>query len=528
MVVHICGCYYYPHKFHHHQEPKYLPRVHLKTHTTILSTTSRTTLSQIFVNSTGEKLKELKYAFPLYDGVSVVGFTCHVGDRTITGVVKEKETARKTYDAAVARGETAGLLEQEPAASDVFTTTLGNIPINAVIKVEVVYLGELKHDAEVDGVRFTIPTSIAPRYGSLSEQMAKATQIHPSSGIEIVIDATMPEGSAIREMRSPSHPIAVSMGATSTSPNADPTMSKASATLSLGSVMLESDFVLQIVAKDTGIPKALVETHPTIKNHRALLATLVPKFSLPSDKPEIVFVCDRSGSMGGQNKIPMVKSALKVFLKSLPLGVRFNICSFGSRYSFLWSKSKVYSKETLDQATKHVNTFSADYGGTEMLEPIQATINQRYKDIALNVLLLTDGEIWAQDALFSYLNREVGESRKPIRVFTLGVGNDVSHSLIEGVARAGNGFSQAVMDGEKLDAKVVRMLKGALSPHINDYTLEVKYGRDEVDSEEDDFELVEKVSDCLKIDVDAKEASPTKVCFALLPTSILSSPFIPF
>ena len=26
---------------------------------------------------------------------------------------------------------------------------------------------ELKHDAEVDGLRFTIPTSIAPRYGAL-------------------------------------------------------------------------------------------------------------------------------------------------------------------------------------------------------------------------------------------------------------------------------------------------------------------------------------------------------------------------
>ncbi len=26
---------------------------------------------------------------------------------------------------------------------------------------------ELKHDAEVDGLRFTIPTSIAPRYGGL-------------------------------------------------------------------------------------------------------------------------------------------------------------------------------------------------------------------------------------------------------------------------------------------------------------------------------------------------------------------------
>jgi len=65
----------------------------------------------------------------------------------------------------------------------------------------------------------------------------------------------------------------------------------------------------------------------------------------------------------------------------------------------------------------------------------------------------------------------------PIRVFTLGVGNSVSHALIEGMARAGNGFSQAVGEEEKLDTKVVRMLKGALSPHVNDYTIEIVYGK---------------------------------------------------
>ena len=68
-------------------------------------------------------------------------------------------------------------------------------------------------------------------------------------------------------------------------------------------------------------------------------------------------------------------------------------------------------------------------------------------------------------------------------------GPDLSSALIEGVARAGNGFSQMVGNGEKLDSKIVRMLKGALTPHINDYELEIKYEDDSVD----------RVADCLRL-----------------------------
>jgi hypothetical protein len=153
----------------------------------------------------------------------------------------------------------------------------------------------------------------------------------------------------------------------------------------------------------------------------------------------------------------------------------------------------------------HVEKFDSDYGGTEMLQPLRASIEQRCQDMPLEVMLLTDGEIWDQKALFEYLNQSVGESKAPIRVFTLGIGNGVSHALIEGVARAGNGFSQTVGEGEKMDNKVVRMLKGALSPHLNDCTLEVRYkvsGSMSDSYEEDDtFEVIE-VADCLKVKLD--------------------------
>ncbi|MCJ1414238.1 hypothetical protein MMC32_000564 [Xylographa parallela] len=496
----LYGCYYYtfPQKSSGRRTKSHLPLVDCEVHTTILSTNSRTKLHQTFTNNTEIAIPECIYAFPLYDGVSVVKFTCNVGGRLLRGIVKEKNAARTTYHEAVAKGETAGLFEQSMEASDVFSTTLGNIPAGEIVVVEIEYVGELKQDAEMNGIRFTIPTSIAPRYGSVSSKTNGSNSSSAQKGTtKIVVDAQMPLGSFIQGIQSPSHPIAVTMGTISTEMQTEPSLTKASATLALGDTGLDQDFVLIILAKDNGIPKAILETHPTIPNQRALMLTLVPKFSLPPSRPEIVFVADRSGSMAGE-KIQMVVSAMKVFLKSMPLGVKFNICSFGSSHSFLFSKSMPYTQDTLAAAISHVEGFRADMGGTETFNALRATIERRFKDIPLEIILLTDGDIWQQEELFNYLNEEVEKSKGGIRVFPLGIGNGVSHALIEGIARAGNGFSQSVQDGEKLENRLVRMLKGALSPHITDYSLEIKY---EVENEDDEFEMVEvfdKVAEGLK------------------------------
>ena len=251
----VCGLYYNI-PFQGRLEKLYLPQVELQAHATILSTTSRTVLTQTFINPSSTKgIKEVKYTFPLYEGVSVVGFTCHVGDRVIVGEVKEKEKARHVFKTAVAKGETAGLFEQLDTA-DVFQTTVGNVPPGARVLVKITYLGELKHDMEVDGIRFTIPNIIAPRYGRHPRGFDYNTaQEALGSGISITVDAEMAEGTFIQKVLSPSHPISVAMGSTSLAPNADPTMAKASVTLSLGTAQLDNDFILQIVAKDTGVPK---------------------------------------------------------------------------------------------------------------------------------------------------------------------------------------------------------------------------------------------------------------------------------
>ncbi|KAK0302684.1 hypothetical protein LTR91_003124 [Friedmanniomyces endolithicus] len=541
---HICGCYYVISDTNlFRSKRRYLPQVKLSSHTTIGPLCFTSVLTQTFSNSGDEAIPQARYTFPLYDGVAVNGYTIRYAETVLKGVVKQKDDAKQTYQEAVERGETAGLLESLPAGT--FGVSLANIPAKSDVVVAITYCGELKHDVAIDGLRYTLPTSIAPKYGSYPGELIHDNTL-PSGGISITVDMDM-IGSAIRKVQSPSHPIAVSSGSLSTtSPTSPFKPHLSSATLTLGTTELAQDFILQLLIDDLNLPRAVLETHPTLPAHRAILTTLVPHFTLAptAQPPEVVFIADQSGSMGGPKNASLQK-ALLVFLKSLPLGVRFNICAFGTEHTFLWPRSQVYSAANLQRAVEFVGTFQAAYGGTEILKPLITAFQQRLSDLPLEVILLTDGQVWREEEVFRFIDQQIRGKGVDARVFALGIGDGVSHSLVEGVARAGRGSAQFVAGGEErtgVEGKVVRMLRGALYAHTRDYRLEVVYAEEEeekvehgrvvssAEEMEDDFELVEKSDGSFQIDEDTSEVPATddtneKPAASFFdPTAILDAP----
>ena len=48
-----------------------------------------------------------------------------------------------------------------------------------------------------------------------------------------------------------------------------------------------------------------------------------------------IFIVDRSGSMTVKNRIVITIEALKLFMRSLPVGSKFSIISFGTKHKFM-------------------------------------------------------------------------------------------------------------------------------------------------------------------------------------------------
>ncbi|KAJ5908398.1 hypothetical protein N7495_001080 [Penicillium taxi] len=484
-----------------HEAQKYIPQIGLDVHATVLSFNSRTVITQKFLNPLSTPITELSYVFPLYDSSSIVGFTCSVGNTVLQGRVKSKDDANKTYQQAVDQGKIAAILDQANYASDVFKTRVGNVPAGGTVDVKITLVSELKQDIQTNGPRYTVPCSIAPRYGGNQDIHTSSTNVVLKK-TSIKVDFILEKSVVIRSIQSPSHPIQVDVGRTSTMSESTFQPCFASAKLR-ENLAIDSDFVLTVKSSTADTPVALLETHPTIPNQQALMVSLMPKFNLPPHAPEIVFVIDQSGSM--YDKIPTLKSALEIFLRSLPEGVYFNLISFGYDHYTLWDRSRELNEASLNEALTYIQSVNSNLGGTDILTPLKAAVRKRDVTKDLELLLLTDGEVDNQREVFNFLDQAV--KRNNTRAFALGIGNCVSHSLIEGVARAGNGFSQTVLETEELDSKVVRMLKGALLPRIKDATLEI-----ELQPLDTDFETLEPRKAPQKpislFDSELKEPSP--------------------
>ncbi|PUU82857.1 von Willebrand factor type A domain-domain-containing protein [Tuber borchii] len=455
----------------------------LKSH--IVDLTVSHTLTQVYNNSSARDISEAHYTFPLYESSSVTDFQALIGEKIIRGVVKARAEAKAIYEAAKSAGKVTALFSQD--TSEVFTTSVGNIPAGGSVVVVIKYVHELKQDIEVDGVKLVIPAIIAPKYGTAPvtpgldfgdrwrtcwDTFSRNIQDignAQNAGISLSITATM--SGPIRGVTSPSHPISIGLGSHSSSDDADFNPMKAHATLALASTSLTSldrDFSLLISTNNIGDPRAFLALHPTLKDTSTLMVTMVPRFALPSQGHEIIFVVDRSGSMG--DKIGTVRDALQLFLASLPVGLHFNICSFGSKHSFLWPQSQEYSEASLNVAKAHVRGMDSNMGGTEILAAIIDTMRARRSGMRTEILILTDGEVWNSESMFRF----IGESSEDgnVRFFSLGVGNTVSHSLVEGISRAGRGYSQIVNTAGNLQKKVMRMLKAAMTPHVNDWDID--------------------------------------------------------
>lgn len=450
--------------------------------------TSRTCLTQTFKNNSMNQVREANYAFPLYENSAVVSFTCTIEGRAwrLKGIVRPKSDARHDYNEALSRMQPAGLLEEH--TPDVFMTTLGNIPANSTIKIEIVYVGELKHDLQYDVVKLRIPTSIAPRYGRPPDHFPDAASVQMANGLTIEVNVVTTH--TIRSIESHSHSITYGLDNTHTSWASflDATKSHmgprdrgmmATVRLSQTIASFDRDFVLEIYMEHESLSKsqALAETHGRYLHHKAFMLTLSSGFAVSSTLtnryPEIIFVADRSGSMTG--KMATLKSSLRVFLHSIPENCRFNIWSFGSSTEFLWEGSRPYSSENLERALEYVNMFEADMGGTELLLALQRVVQPRRNgtDLTTEVIVLTDGQVWNLNEIIEFVGVKRQETRGKVRFFAMGVGDSVSHALVEGIAKAGGGYAEVVsVHGQGgWDHRLVAMLKAALREALGSFNI---------------------------------------------------------
>jgi hypothetical protein len=426
-----------------------IPLDHVRVEAHVVDATARVTIRQSYRNVENVPL-EVVYTFPLDEGAAVCGFEATVDGVRYVGRAMERDEAFKAYDDALEAGHGGFLLDEERA--DVFTASLGNMKPGSTVELSITYVTELA--AEGEAVRFTLPTTVSPRYAPAAdrqgvgrtpaEALNPPAALHVPYGFSFEMDVTM--SGAIRRVQSPSHPVELELDG-----------SRAKVRLAQRSAAMDRDLVIVLGADNLSGPHAVVEHG---EQGGAVLLSFLPRFEPKVQAAEVIFVIDRSGSMGGES-IAEVRNALQLCLRSLAPGSRFNIVSFGSTYEALFPESRAYDDESLGGAAAFVRTVDADLGGTEILPALQYVVQRPLvAGMPRQVLLLTDGEVTNTDEVIALARRHAAAAR----FFTFGIGAGASHHLLKGIARASGGTAEFISPGERIEAKVMRQFKRVFAP----------------------------------------------------------------
>ncbi len=416
------------------------PILHTDVRIVVSGMIARSVVRQRFHNP-GTSWMEGIYVFPLPHESAVDRLRLMIGERVIVGRIEEREQAARTYQAARAQGQRAGLVEQE--RPNIFTTSLANIGPNETVTVEIEYQEALRYDQGAFSLRF--PLVVGPRYipgpplvadsrgwSPATLPVPDAPRItppvqNPALGpinpvtLQVEIDA----GMALTGIESKTHAIAVQ----------DHASGRATVTLSEERVPADRDFVLQWRPAPGAEPGAglFTEAHD---GQTHLLVMLMPPSAkeIAASPREMIFIIDTSGSMEGTS-IRQAKAALHLALDRLKPHDTFNIVQFNSTASVLFGAPQPAARDSLRMAHDYVEALRAT-GGTEMLPALDLALDgRRETDRLRQVVFMTDGAVGNEDALFRRIEERLGASR----LFTVGIGSAPNSWFMSRAAQAGRG-----------------------------------------------------------------------------------------
>lgn len=455
-------------------------------------------LTQVFVNVHQESV-EAVYIFPLPARAAVSAFTMKTRDRVIEGELQERGQARANYQEAIQAGHQAALVEEE--RPEIFTMTLGNIPPQESVTVELVLDGPLT--CIDDTALFRFPLVVAPRY--IPGQALPGGDV--GQGTHHDTDR-VPDASRITPpvlLPGYPNPVRLSIEIELDSPLLDWEQLECTLPMQLEQLAgkkrrrsgqsarllylpqsgrVDHDFILSFPFHPRQMQTAFQVQEVEGANSSPFCLTLVPPASLNEESPEkqVVILLDRSGSMGGWKMLAAQRTVARL-IDSLNSDDSFCVLAFDTvveevRPGPLGEAPRTQNWFKLNQTstlTPATDRNRCDYGqalkavhargGTEIAGALEEAIRRLGSPLAgvdRHILLVTDGQVGNEAEILHLLKRDAAG----IKVSTIGIDQAVNAAFLEQVAASTSGICQLVQSDDQLDRSMTRICQRIGNPSL--------------------------------------------------------------
>jgi Ca-activated chloride channel homolog len=417
------------------------------------------TVRQVYENR-GTRPIHARYVFPASTRAAVYGMTMTIGDVRIVAKIKEREKAKAEFESAKREGKSASLLQQN--RPNVFTMNVANVLPGDTIAVELKYTELL---VPADGVyEFVYPTVVGPRFSEKKEREAsaedrfvKAPYDHegeePRS--EFHLAGSVSTGVPIQEIASTSHHVLFRPTGQGRSEMALADTERFSG---------NRDFILRYRLAGETINSGLLLYQGRDENFFLLMAEPPQAVTADAVPPrEYIFVVDVSGSMHGF-PLDTAKKLMTDLANVLRPSDTFNVIVFADGTETFSTASLPATRANLARALQFIGRKDGG-GGTRLLSALQRAGGlPRQPGVSRSIVLLTDGYIEAEAAVFDYVRSRLDDAN----FFAFGIGSSVNRFLIEGVARAGLGEPFIVTEASEAADAASRLRRYIESPVLTD------------------------------------------------------------
>ena len=412
------------------------------------------TVSQVYQNR-GNQPVEAVYVFPGSTRSAVHAMQMKIGSRTITARIETRDQAQKDYNAAVKKGRTASLLEQQ--RPNVFEMHVGNIMPGDLVEVEIAYTETLQ---QREGVyEFVYPTVAGPRYHKGSSEGNGGPEWNANPWLKegelpaytFDLDCSILSGLPLREVRCTSHQVEIDY------------TDRNSASVKLGNSELHGgnrDFILQYRLGGEGVESGVWLYSDGKENF--FMASIQPPARMESEMippREYIFIVDVSGSMYGF-PLQVSKKLISGLLNGLKPSDQFNILFFSGGSAQFARQSVAATGENISAALRMLDGQQGG-GGTELLPALKQALSMKASgNYARTFVIATDGYVTVEKEAFELIRTSLNEAS----FFSFGIGSSVNRFLIEGLAHAGAGESCIITSEQEATEKAGSFLKYISSP----------------------------------------------------------------
>ncbi|NQZ12381.1 MAG: marine proteobacterial sortase target protein [Algicola sp.] len=440
---------------------------------TITGMIARVKVTQHFTNPSQQWVNGV-YTFPLPEMSAVDHLTMHIGERTIQGLIQEKQKAKRMFQKAKIQGKKASLVEQH--RPNIFSNNVANIGPDETVIVEIEYQQTLEYDQGEFSIRF--PMVVAPRFSPSNkvitefegsgwavnaEQVPSSAAITPgikTPGIDdnhnVTMSITLETGFDLASLTSDAHPLVIN----------EITPQQFDIELDAQQTIANRDFVLRWRPVPSETPQGAFFTQQKGNDNYALLMVIPPYDDVDLSRlltKEMVFVIDTSGSMHGES-MEQARRALLSGLDRLNPGDRFNIVEFNSVATKIFHTSMPVTNDNINRAKRFVRELQAQ-GGTNIADALNMSLPRTLDESMIRqVIFITDGSVGNEEELFDIIHDNLGDSR----LFTIGIGSAPNSRFMRGAATFGRGTFTYIGAVDQVTEKMSQLFEKLESPVLSD------------------------------------------------------------